>query len=629
MRRLPFCSLTLALMAIHIAHAAENTAPVVVKDIKTQNDDALVVTANRRETALSRTIATTNIITPEDILEEGCKPFVHEWLRGLPGVDIYQNGGLGNTVSIRLRGADSGETRYMRDGIPITDATGINGDPSVGFLDQSGISQVEIVRGAQSGLYGSAAAGGVVNLVGIRPTNEHHAMAQADYGSFNTFAGSAQATGPISDVIGFAASAGGVISDGFSASTPTSANGNPDGYEDDSYQRFSANARVESEFTLGSLFIAGNVVDGKADYDDGFPTDPNEANACLVQKSWQVSGGGTLNPTEDLQFDARAAHTDNLRQDPNTLYTRDFEAQDEFASLSSTLFARSALSVMLGADGLWQHARLVEASNNVALDRGARLIGVFAQVNYDHDWLSINAVGRHDDHSSEGSANTYRLGAAGDFFSRQYRLVSNIGTGFIAPSLYQLHDSFAGNPNLKAQTSLTADFGQIISLKESGLTLSNIAFVTKYDEKIEYDNNTFSYQNISSNARIYGIENDLRWRFEWLSSGATYTWQDSDDGTGKRLIRLPDHKMMVDAVAHGFDAWLRVYVEHVWSRTDGFGGNITLAPYTLLGASTGYALTKNWDVYGRLENLTDEDYQTVSGYSTAGRSIYGGVRATF
>ena len=176
MRRLPFCSLTLALMAISIAHTAENTAPVVVKDNKLSTEDTLVVAAERRDTELNRTIPSTNIITPADIRERGYQPFVHDWLRGLPGLDVnVSGGGLNAGTQVRIRGAKAGETRFMRDGIPITDATSISYEIPVEFLDQTGITQVEVVRGAQSGLYGSGANGGVVNLASVRPTRQHHA----------------------------------------------------------------------------------------------------------------------------------------------------------------------------------------------------------------------------------------------------------------------------------------------------------------------------------------------------------------------------------------------------------------------------------------------------------------------
>ena len=75
-----------------------------------------------------------------------------------------------------------------------------------------------------------------------------------------------------------------------------------------------------------------------------------------------------------------------------------------------------------------------------------------------------------------------------------------------------------------------------------------------------------------------------------------------------------------------YDAWLRIGLERQWSR---FSGGQTLDAYTLLSASVGYEFTKDWTVYARAENLTDELYEISPGYSTARRAAYGGVAARF
>ncbi len=634
MRRLPFCSLTLALMAVPIAHAAENTAPMVDKDKTLITEDTLVVAAERRGTVLNRTVPSTDIITPTDIRERGYQPFVHDWLRGLPGLDVnVSGGGLNAGTQVRIRGAKAGETRFMRDGIPITDATSISNEIPVEFLDQSGITQVEVVRGAQSGLYGSGANGGVVNLVSVRPTSQHHASGQLDYGSNHTIAGGGQATGPISENLGYAVNLGGIDSDGYSTAARAGDNGNPRGYEDDGFYRYGGTARIEAFGDIGKVYLAGTLNNARSEFDNDYPAptfnlNPNDTRAYQTYASRRLAGGGKLNLTKDIHLVSDLAYTQTERRYPEeTTYTRSFDADDTYGSLQANAKFIEVLTTTLGVDGLWQHADIVNAANTTTIDRGARLIGTWLSVAYDLPWITLSATGRHDEHSREGGANTWRLGAATFWFEQQYKVFTSAGSGFRAPTLYELYNPGSGNDTLTPQTSLSADLGQTIWLNESGLSLTNTAFLTRYDDAISFES-TFPYRsiNLPSNSEIYGLENALRFEQAFLSTGATYTWQDSDNGSGKRLDQLPDHKMMLDGTVRQFDAWLRLAVERIWSRES---GGQTLAPYTLVSASAGYALNKHWDIYTRLENLTDEDYEIYPAYSTARRAIYGGVRATF
>jgi vitamin B12 transporter len=641
--RYPIYSFTLFSLAFgpamcgqNVAFSAESAAgksAVNTADNPTDknNPDILVVTADRQAKPLSRTTATTTVITTEQVRERGYQPFVHDWLRGLPGVDVVVSGGFANSTSIRLRGADTAETRYMRDGIPITDSTGIGGDPQIGFIDQSGITQVEIVRGAQSGMWGSASSGGVINLIGLRATDKHHGAAQLDYGSFNTLAGSAQATGPLYAPagLGYAASIGGISSDGFSVSTNPGDKGDAKNYEKDAYERVSGNLRLEGNYAHGSLFIAGSYLDGSSDYDATWPTSqPNDPLPTQNQETQQISAGGDVKFAERAQLQLRAAHTQSLRQYPNeTTYTRDYEGTDNFASAVLNSKLSHGFSTVLGADGLRQQAENIDTVGNVTFDEKAHIYGVFAQLAYDHAWFTSSLSGRHDEHSREGGANTFRYGAAAFLFDKRYKLVGNVGSGFLAPSLYQLYDTWSGNADLKAQTSLSADFGHVITLTESGWSLSNIFFTTHYDEKIDYDFVSSRFQNLSSNGQINGLENDLRWSDDHYASGITYTYQNSDDGKNKPLVRTPEHKMMWDGSVRNYGGWLRVAVERVWSRLD--SGDIALDPYTVLSASAGYELNQHWEIYTRAENIANERYEIISAYATPRQSIYGGVRGRF
>jgi vitamin B12 transporter len=612
------------------------TAPVSVPTttpVSTNDTTQMIVTANRHVEPLSRSIASTNVVTAEDVRERGYQPFMHDWLRGLPGVDVNQGaGGFSSTTQVRLRGAKFGETRFLRDGIPVTDATSSDGNPSVESLDASGIQQVEVVRGSQSGLYGSNANGGVVNLIGIRPTDTAHSAFQLDAGSHATVAGSAQVTGPINDTFGFAVNIGGLSSEGFSNGTTADAKGDPRHYENDGLQRIGGGARLEAHNDHGLVYLSGNVQKADQDYDSfltvpPFSLDPEDKTSKQEVSSWRVAGGGEWRAAKSLLISGDAARTTTDRAYPNEpFFTKDYHAEDSYAGVRALAQLPANFSATVGIDGNWQHADLIDASGTNEIDRGAHIIGVWSTVTYDLPWLSLSATGRHDDHTSEGSANTYRLGAATFWLEQQYKVFASLGSGFRAPTLYELYAPFYGNQDLQAQTSTSADLGQTITVHGTGLSMTNTWFITDYQNAIDFDPNTFQSVNLPSSSQIRGIENALGWSQEFFSLDTVYTYQHSDDGTGKRLAQLPDHKLNLAGTVRAYDAWLRIGMERQWSR---LSRGQTLDAYTLLSASIGYEFTKDWTIYARAENLTDERYEISPSYSTARRAAYGGVAARF
>jgi vitamin B12 transporter len=411
-------------------------------------------------------------------------------------------------------------------------------------------------------------------------------------------------------------------------------NGDPSGYEDDSFYRLGGTARIEAFNDFAKVYLAGSWTKARSEFENvyaftpPYTIDPNDPLAYQTYDSWRLAGGGEMTMSKDFAIISDVAYTRTERHFPEeTFYTRAFTGDDIYGSLQANATFAQHANATLGVDGLWQHATIKDAADTITIDRGARLIGTWLSLGYDLPWISVQAIGRHDDHSREGGANTWRLSAATFWFEQQYKVFASAGSGFRAPTLYELYDPGAGNEALKPQTSLSADLGHAIRLADSGISLTNIGFLTKYDEAITFQP-VFPYQsvNIPSDARVYGLENALRYDSNVCSTGISYTWQDSDNGSGSRLNQLPDHKLMIDGTVRQWDAWLHVAVERIWSRDI---GQQTLPAYTVINAALGYALSKHWDIYARMENLADEGYEIYPTSSTPRRALYGGVRASF
>uniref|UniRef100_UPI00260F6A70 TonB-dependent receptor domain-containing protein n=1 Tax=uncultured Brevundimonas sp. TaxID=213418 RepID=UPI00260F6A70 len=115
---------------------------------------------------------------------------------------------------------------------------------------------------------------------------------------------------------------------------------------------------------------------------------------------------------------------------------------------------------------------------------------------------------------------------------------------------------------------------------------------------------------------------------------ANYTWTDatSASGTnkGKQLTRRPEHMANFSAdyaFASGLKTGVAVRYSGETFTNDANTG--TLDAYTLVDLRVSYPIDDHLEVYGRVENLFDEQYQIVQNYGTADRGVFGGVRIRF
>lgn len=134
-----------------------------------KNADDMVVTANRFAQPVSSVLAPTTVVTREEIDRWQAKSLT-DVMRRLPGVDIGQNGGLGQKSSLFIRGTNSSHVLVLIDGIRLNQA-GISGSSDLSQIPLSLVQKIEYIRGARSAVYGSDAIGGVVNIITTREKN--------------------------------------------------------------------------------------------------------------------------------------------------------------------------------------------------------------------------------------------------------------------------------------------------------------------------------------------------------------------------------------------------------------------------------------------------------------------------
>lgn len=173
-------------------------APIVVEagaaDVDVQLtiagvDDAVVVTGGVSQ-SIAEASKAISIIDREEIAARN-DGSLGEIVRFTPGVQVRDNGGLGQLATMRIRGVRSDAAAVLVDGMRLRDASTTQGDVSsfLANLNFVAAERVEVLRGSGSSLYGSNAVGGVVNIVTAAGGAPFRGDAQIEGGSLGTFRG--------------------------------------------------------------------------------------------------------------------------------------------------------------------------------------------------------------------------------------------------------------------------------------------------------------------------------------------------------------------------------------------------------------------------------------------------------
>lgn len=608
--------------------------------------ETIVVTPGRRETTLARTSDSVDVVDADEAKLRGHPLNAWQWLTLLPGVSATPGGGGvdGGVPRVKIRGANSYDNQVRIDGIPVEDPSTTQGQPNLATIYPAGIRRMEIARGAHSGVYGSRAVGGVIEYTTIRPTARPHANLRVEGGTWRTGAAEASATGPLSRDVGFALAASGLGSQGFSSTTAAGENGDPSGYERDSVIRGGISGRVEwKPRDRATLYAAVNTVAISQEFDDFGAPDDERSRA--ITKSYRIAAGGDAAYGERLTIGGDVAYDAHRRFYDSPFFTSTYYGKQAYGGLRARYRWSPLIEVAGGVDGRRQDLDVKQGTYTRAHDW---LGGAWGQIASAGDWHEVSLTGRGDMHSRAGDAATWRASAATFLYEDAFKPHGSIGTGFRAPSLYELFDPFAGNAALSPQRSLTWDAGLSYLPQHPAIADTCIFdatyFRTRYGQLIDYvDPNPFDavpgqYQNVGV-YEVEGVETSLLLRAPELPvfARASYTWQDAltlpSSVANSYSTYLPRHQW---AALVGLreriektEGWLALSANHVSPALGGFGGTGYLRGYTLLGLSAGAIFGGKWELFGRAENLLDQSYEASPGSTTGGQAFFLGAGAHF
>ncbi|WP_052129374.1 TonB-dependent receptor plug domain-containing protein [Sphingomonas sp. 35-24ZXX] len=643
----PFLKVTISASALCASLPAAAMAQDMLAEAS-QREPVIVVTANRTAQPIERVGQSITVIDSAEI-ERRQTQAVADILRTVPGVSIARNGGIGTSTSVFIRGAESDQTVALVDGIKLNDPSSPGGGFNFGNLLIGNIERIEVLRGPSSVLWGSQAIGGVINMITRQPTDDLNVNLRGEYGYRDTgqlVGNVAGKAGPLTASVG----AGYFRTDGISAFSEARG-----GVEKDGYENYGANGNVNLAVSDWlSVDARGWYSEGRVNI-DGFPP-PNFAFGDVNEESRtrEIVGYTGINAALfDGRFRNRLgyAYTDTRRRS----IALDGPATETFAGhgRNERIEYQGIFDI---ADG-WQltgglereTSRFSSSSFGAVPSVGrARIDSVYAQIVASPvAGLTLTGGVRHDDHNRFGGATT--LGASGVYAISQTgtTLRASYAEGFKAPSLFQLQSDF-GNQLLQPERSKGWDAGFTQDLVEGRLQASATFFRRTSDDLIIFiscplprtgicaGRPSGTYDNVSK-ARAEGVEIGLMMQpVDALRLQANYTYTDATNRSpgnanfGRQLVRRPQHSVtaLVD-YRWGFGLETGITLTHVGANFDNANNSRKVEGYVLADLRASFPLTERVEIYGRVENLFDEQYETVFRYGSPGRAGYVGVRLTY
>ncbi|MEK6576702.1 MAG: TonB-dependent receptor, partial [Nitrospirota bacterium] len=485
----------------------------------------VVITATKTETALKDVASSVTIIKEEDIDKKKAKT-VAEVLRDVPGIDVVQTGGPGGLTSVFIRGGNSSHTLVLIDGVQVN-------SPTAGLFDfanltTDNIERIEIVRGAQSTLYGSDAISGVINIITKRGKGAPVINLSVEAGSFRTLRESIGIAGTTrsSD---YSLSVGRFDTDGFSELDKKNGNTEADGYKNTTISsRLGWNSSSSDRLELSMRYSdAERDVDG-FDFLTFRPID--DPNAVLVDRSLNLSTRYSRPLVswwkQYLQLSINIEEQKETDPDPADIFNNfELDTQRRLIEWQHQLYIGEADIMTLGYEYEGLNGKIKDS-----FDRTITNSALYIQDQHQISDAFSQAVGVRADYNNRfGNEITYKAEAAYRIKESGTKFRAAYGTGFHGPTLNDLFFPGFGNPDLKPETSESIEGGIEQTFLSDRLGLQATYFYNRFEDLIIFDSTTFLPENIGE-ATSKGAEIGLQIRpFKAVTLNTNYTLTDTQN----------------------------------------------------------------------------------------------------
>ncbi|AWV98121.1 TonB-dependent receptor plug domain-containing protein [Arcticibacterium luteifluviistationis] len=594
----------------------------------------------------SSQLAKSMIVLGDSVIRAHAGWSVSDLLQKQVGINVVGAGQpLGSIQSLFLRGASSGKTLILLDGVPLYDPSSTEGNYDLNLINLQFIERIEILKGGQSTLYGSDAVAGVINFISKKGSKKPFTpYGKLSYGSFNTLD---LGLGVNGDLAGFNYNLGfnKVKSDGFSSAVSSLAT-----EENDGFDRTSLNAQLSKQFGEVTVRAFGRQTDYTADLDAGALVD--EKDYVFNSENFQVGvGADWVKEKFQLHFNAHTSQVDRTFEDDSSFVAESafakysystFGSKSNFYDLYAQFFVNEDIKILLGADlrnqsiaqtyysvsafGPFEDVPLLY--DDTKIDNFSVYSAVDVSVNQK---VGIELGGRLNSHSEYGTNFSYSLNP----YFRANEMITVFGvlaTSYKNPTLYQLYSPY-GNLDLVPETSRNIELGFKYNNTEKGSSASVAYFNRRNEDKVTFlslDTPPYGqYINIDEQ-QTSGIELSASQQVGPVSLHGNYTFLDgfnsllAEEEQEYNLIRVPKNSLNLGAslslcekLSIGLD------YQFVGERTDGFYDSnlfqtvaVDLDAYSLIDLSVSYLIKPNFKVFAAGSNIFNTDYTEVYGYNS-------------
>ncbi len=612
---------------------AQTESQQEVEDTLAKSLDAVVVTATRFPKKISETGKVITVISKTELERSGGKD-ISQILNEQAGLVVNgANSNPGKDKSVFFRGTTTAYTVILINGVPVSDPTGIGGAFDLRMLPVEQVEKIEILKGAQSTLYGADAVAGVINIItkkgAGKAANFYGGFSAGNYNTFKTHAGLSGAMDGSSYNITF---------------THNETKGVAEAKDTNNTKTFPKNGMLANAV---SIDFDGRVASGlhikpffRYSYFSGTYADGAFSPAQNRYRSTLLSGGSQVQYT----FSKGSVTALFSYDEVGRTYTSGFGITPfDGNKQTAEVFGHYNLGKHFQALAGFRHDRVMMKEPSPAIsDTTTRMSSPFISLFLKNlGGFNLELGGRYNDHSQYGDNFTYSFNPS-YLISENIKVFANYGTAFKAPAISELFGQYGANKNLKPERSNTFEAGVQASVIKEKLELRAVYFKRKIKDVIVYDA-SFVYTNYNEQddqgfelePTVY-VNKDITVKlFYAFVDGEVTTDNGGKDTTYFNLIRRPKHSLGANLgyqVSPTF--FVSTNLRHSGKREDLFfnpssfsNDPVTLDAYTLWDAYAEYSFAKKkLKVFAQVNNILDRDYYEVYGFTSLGRNFTGGFR---
>lgn len=586
-----------------------------------QLEEIKVTSATKTAQSIKDVTSNIDVITKEEI-EERHFTTVTEALNTIPGISFTTNGSLGNASSIYVRGNDSKRTLVLIDGIRYNDITGTSGAPFEHLMIDD-IEQIEVVKGAQSGIWGADASAGVINIITKTAKLGTHGDINVEYGSFDTKKYGVNLSHK-TDKYYVKGSIHKIDTDGYSSfvakkdSVDYGKRGDKLGLEDDGYENLTVNLKAGYNIDdSNKIDVSHTMIDADSNFDS---SSADAYNTSSTKDNFSTISYENKNDFATTDIYAKRSQFDREYYYPAYGSTSEYDGVvKEYGLKTNIPYLNDSSFLVLGAD-----YKSFEHKNDLNEKYNNKAVFVTNSNKFNNNKTILTESLRFDSYSKFDDKTTGKIGIK-QYIWKDLNVSANYGTAYNVPTLYNLY-SYYGSEDLKPEETKSYDF----QVEYQGFSVTY--FNTKIKDMIDYDFSTSKYNNINGTSTLKGYELAYKLNLsEDTLLNLNYTHLSAQDNENEDIARRAKRQAGFAVDYYGIDKLhLNVNGSYVGTRyNDANKSGASTGNYTLWNAVVNYKINKTFSTYIKVDNLFNKYYQTVDGYATAERSAYIGLKATF